>query len=373
MKTKILQIEQELNSCYLERKDVIRGLLVGLLTKQHVLLLGPPGTAKSMVANDLCSRIGGQYFQWLLSRTSTTEELFGPYSLKALENDSYRRVTKNKLPEANVAFIDEIFKCNSAVLNTMLSVLNERIFFNDGAPVNVPLEMAVGASNELPEDREELGALWDRFLLRYTVGYIKDPRNFEKLLATTNNGGTKTTLTEQELQQARVEVEVVDITRIIPRVQELRQKMVERNIPVSDRRWRQALNLIKAQAWLEGRKQASDGDLEILTATLWVEQEQIQQVRQAIMSLANPLDMEALDLLDQAMEIWQEALNAKEEKATAIGSEANAKLKQILKKLEGLKKQAADGSKNTSRIKDTIVKVAGWNKEVVAKCLGITL
>ena len=109
MQTKFLQIEQELNSCYLERKEIIHGLLIGLLTKQHILLLGPPGTAKSMIANDLCSRIGGQYFQWLLSRTSTPEELFGPISLKALENDSYSRVTKNKLPEANVAFIDEIF------------------------------------------------------------------------------------------------------------------------------------------------------------------------------------------------------------------------------------------------------------------------
>ena len=371
MQTKFLQIEQELNSCYLERKEVIHGLLIGLLTKQHILLLGPPGTAKSMIANDLCSRIGGQYFQWLLSRTSTPEELFGPISLKALENDSYSRVTKNKLPEANVAFIDEIFKCNSAVLNTMLSVLNERVFFNDGAPMNVPLEMAVGASNELPEDREELGALWDRFLLRYVVGYIRDPRNFEKLLAMGASTNTKTEITEQELQQARVEVEAVDITRIIPKIQELRQKIGELNIPVSDRRWRQALSLIKAQTWLAGKKQASDEDLEILTAALWVEQGQVQQVRQAIMSLANPLDMEALDLLDQAMEIWQKAVNTAEEKATAIGSEANAKLKQIFKKLEGIKKQVVEGHKSTNRIDDALTQVAVWNKEVVAKCLGI--
>ncbi len=372
MREKLLKVEKELNSCYLERKEVVRGLLVGLLTRQHVLLLGPPGTAKSMIANDLCGRIGGQYFQWLLSRTSTPEELFGPISLKALENDSYQRVTKNKLPECNVAFIDEIFKCNSAVLNTMLSVLNERVFFNDGAPVNVPLEMAVGASNELPEDREELGALWDRFLLRFVVGYIRDPRNFEKLM-TGNNTQAKTTLTEQELNQARTEVDAVDISRAIPRIQELRQKMVEMNIPVSDRRWFQALDLIKAQTWLAGKAQASDDDLEILTAALWVEQGQIQQVRQAIMGLANPLDMEAADLLDQAMEIWQEAVNADDDKATNIGTEANAKLKKITKKLEGLKKQAAENQKNTARIDDTISQVAGWNKEVIAKCLGIDI
>ncbi len=373
MRDKLLQIEKELNDSYLERREVIRGLLVGLLTKQHVLLLGPPGTAKSMVANDLCGRIGGQYFQWLLSRTSTPEELFGPISLKALEQDSYRRVTTNKLPEATVAFIDEIFKCNSAVLNTTLSVLNERVFFNDGTPLNVPLEMAVGASNELPEDREELGALWDRFLLRYTVGYIRDPRNFEKLLAAGNSPQTKTGISKEELEQARKEIDAVDISRVIPRVQELRQKMVELNIPVSDRRWRQALPLIKAQAWFVGRNQASDDDLEILTAVLWVEQGQIQQVRQAIMGLANPLDMEAADLLDQAMEVWQEALNAGDEKATAIGTEANAKLKKITKKLEQLKKQAIENQKPTNRIDEDITQVIGWNKEVVAKCLGINL
>jgi len=373
MKTKILQIEQELNACYLERKDIIRGLLIGILTRQHVLLLGPPGTAKSMIANDLCGRIGGRYFQWLLSRTSTPEELFGPISLKALENDSYKRVTTNKLPEANVAFIDEIFKCNSAVLNTMLSVLNERVFFNDGAPVNVPLEMAIGASNELPEDREELGALWDRFLLRYVVGYIKDPRNFEKLLANANTTAAKTMLTDQELEQAQSEVDGVDISRIIHRVQELRQKMVELNIPVSDRRWLQALKLVQAQTWLNGRTQASDEDLEILTAALWVEQEQIPQVRQAIMNLANPLDMEALDLLDQAMEVWQEAINTPDEKATAIGTEVNAKLKRITKKLTELKHKAEEGNKSTTRIDEAIIQTTGWNKEVVAKCLGITL
>lgn len=373
IREKFLQVEKELNENYLEREDVVRGLLVGLLTQQHVLLLGPPGTAKSMVAHDLCGRIGGEYFQWLLSRTSTPEELFGPISLKALENDSYKRVTTNKLPEAQVAFVDEIFKCNSAVLNTMLSVLNERVFFNDGTPVQVPLEMAVGASNELPEDREELGALWDRFLLRFVVGYIRDPRNFEKLLTITKNGDAKTGVSEEELKLAREEIDAVDITRIIPQVQELRRKIAELNIPVSDRRWRQTLALIKAQTWLNGKTASSDSDLEILTAALWIEPEQIPQVRQAIMGLANPLDMEALDLLDQAMEIWQGAITAGEENSTAVGTEANAKLKKITRKLQGLEKQAVGAQKSTDRIEEAILQTAGWNKEVIAKCLGINL
>jgi len=105
---KFRELEKNLNKKYFERKDEIRGLLVALLSKQHVLLLGAPGTAKSALVHDLCQSIGGKYFKKLVNRTTTPEELFGPVSLKALENDSYRRVTTGKLPEADVAFIDEI-------------------------------------------------------------------------------------------------------------------------------------------------------------------------------------------------------------------------------------------------------------------------
>lgn len=373
MRKKIVGMEKELNEHFLERQDVVRGLLVGLLTKQHVLLLGPPGTAKSMLAHDLCSRIGGEYFQWMLSRTSTPEELFGPVSLKALEEDSYRRVTTNKLPEASVAFIDEIFKCNSAVLNTMLSVLNERVFFNDGHPVKVPLEMAVGASNELPEDREELDALWDRFLLRYSVDYIKDPRNFEKLMHADENATATATLTEKELRKARAQMGKVDVSRIIPRIQELRRKMAEENIPVSDRRWKQSLALVKANAWLSGRDHVNDDDLEILSAALWIEPGQINPVRRAIMGLANPLDMEAVDLMDQGMEIYQEAIHADPDKATAVGTEANAKLKRINSRLTALKLKAAQSKRDYLRIEEIQSKVTEWNREVIQKCLGIDI
>lgn len=372
MRDKFLRIEQELNETYLERREVVRGLLVGLLARQHVLLLGPPGTAKSALAEDICSRIGGRYFRWLLSRTSTPEELFGPISLKALENDSYRRMTAGKLPEADIAFLDEIWKCNSAVLNALLTLVNERLFFNDGAPTQVPLQMLVAASNELPEDREELGALWDRFLLRYVVGYVKDPRSFEKLLAGAGANG-RTTITKEELAQAQAEAAQVDVSRVVRHLAALRQKMIELNIPVSDRRWKQSLDLVRAHAWLEGRAQAIEDDLAILTAALWQEPGQIVQVRQAIMALANPLDQEAQDLLDEAMEVWQAAMQAPEEKASGAGAEANAKLKKISKRLEELQREAQAKGKSDARIAEALFQVIAWNKEVVAKCLGIAI
>jgi MoxR-like ATPase len=307
----------------------------------------------------------------LLARTSAPEELFGPVSLKALENDSYKRVTTNKLPEANVAFLDEIWKCNSAVLNSLLSVLNERLFFNDGQPVTVPLQMAVGASNELPEDREQLGALWDRFGLRYVVGYLRDPRAFENMLALATTA-TTTTIGMEKLAQAQAEVSRVDVSKVIAHIPALRGKLTQEQITVSDRRWRMALDLVRANAWLEGRKVADTDDLGILAAALWTDPQQINKVRSTILSMVNPLDLEAQDLLDQAQEIHQNAIGTEGQAATKIGIEANAKLRTIAQRLEALANVARDKGKTTQRIAEITAQVNELNREVLGKCLGVS-
>lgn len=376
MRQKFLAIEKELNKKYLERNEPIRGLLVGLLARQHVLFLGPPGTAKSAMTEDLCSRVGGRYFRWLLSRTSAPEELFGPISLKALEQDQYKRVVTGKLPEANVAFLDEIFKCNSAVLNGTLSVMEERLFFNNGAPIQVPLDMAVGASNELPEDREELGALWDRFILRYVVNYLRAPASFETLMQNAANGtGSKnrTVITRVELQKAQAETARVKVNKVAFRLGALRNELAQKNIIISDRRWVKTLSMIKAYAWLEGRAEATDDDLAILVHALWTEPNQLAEVRQVIMAIANPYDMKAQDALDEAMELYQNAINAPDEKATAAAGEANAKLKKIAVTLNKLANEAKEKGRSDERIKEVLQQVIQWNQEVVKKCLGISL
>jgi MoxR-like ATPase len=368
---KFWAIEKELNDGNLERQEVIRGLLVALLAKKHVLLLGPPGTGKSMLAEDICNRIdSGQFFEWLLSRTSTPEELFGPISLKALENDSYRRVTDGKLPEATIAFLDEIWKCNSAVLNATLGILNERKFQNDGQIVQVPLEMCVGASNELPEDREELGALWDRFIMRYVVDYLKDDRNFERLLKLDPMAGTtRTTITADELSQAQAGCSQVRVDKALPLIAQLRKMLQELQIQISDRRWRAVIGIVQANAWLDGRDAANENDLAPLTAALWVEKDQIRQIRQTIIGLANPLDMKAQDLLDEVTEVFQTAINAPDDQKTAVGMEANGKIKYVLGKLETLAGEARTAGKGDTRIVEVIARVADLNKEVLEKCL----
>src|SRR5258705_4251291 len=207
---KLKRIREELKQTFLERADLIDGALAALLSAHHLLIIGPPGTAKCMLADGLCRRIeGADYFQWLLNRFTTTEEIFGAVSLKALEQDDYRRVTARKLAEAHIAFLDEIFKSNSSILNAILTLINERLFHNGKEVARVPLLTLFGASNELPED-DELMALYDRFLLRFVVGYIAEDFRFLRMLQAAP-AAERTTLTLAELGAMQSEARALPI------------------------------------------------------------------------------------------------------------------------------------------------------------------
>src|SRR5262249_2307803 len=231
----------------------IDGALVALLAAQHVLVIGPPGTAKSMLADEVCRRLtGARYFQWLLTRFTTPEELFGAVSLKALEEDDYRRLTTHKLPEAHIAFLDEVFKASSSILNTILTLMNERRFHNGREVAHVPLLTLFAASNELPED-DELLALQDRFLLRFVVDYIAEDFRFLKLLQA-KPPTSRTTLSLEELDGARAEAAALAVPGgVLRTLTDLRRELGRKNIVASDRRWAQSIGVLRAHAYLAGR------------------------------------------------------------------------------------------------------------------------
>src|SRR5438046_6191019 len=203
-------IRDVLQQVFLERNELIDGALVALVAAQHVMVIGPPGTAKSMLADEVCRRIdGAAYFQRLLTRFTTPEELFGAVSLKALEQDDYRRLTTHKLPEAHIAFLDELFKASSSILNTILTLINERRFHNGREVADVPLLTLFAAPNEPPGD-DELLALHDRFLLRFVVDYVSEDFRFLKLLHA-RPATSRTTLSLADLRPARVEAEALPV------------------------------------------------------------------------------------------------------------------------------------------------------------------
>src|SRR5262245_47630725 len=240
----LARVREELNHNFQERAELIDGELCALLSGSHVLIIGPPGTAKSMLSDALCRRIeGANYFQWLLTKFSTPEEIFGAVSLTGLEHDDYRRVTSNKLPEAHIAFLDEIFKANSSILNALLTIINERLFHNGRERIRVPLITMFGASNELP-DEEELTALYDRFMLRFTVDYIVEEFRFLKMLDGAHSG-ERTTLSFAALDELRAQTRAVQVPGgVLAAIAELRRELGRQQIIVSDRRWHNALDVL---------------------------------------------------------------------------------------------------------------------------------
>jgi MoxR-like ATPase len=287
-----------------ERDTEVRLLLLAALAGEHVLFLGPPGTAKSELGRRLSRLAAGAYFERLLTRFSVPEELFGPLSMRALEEDRYVRQTRGYLPEAQVAFIDEIFKANSAILNTLLTLLNERLFDNGASRARVPLLCLVAASNELPES-EELDALYDRFLLRRRVSQVSPAGLLEMLSAggaaarargaaggygAGADGGAAgaaaaaplLTADDFEATRAAAEALVTVPPAVLNLIADLRAHLQERCEPpvyVSDRRLVKAVALLQVAAYTSGRAAVAPADALLLRHVLWQRPEESERIR----------------------------------------------------------------------------------------------
>ncbi len=307
----------------LERSAAVRLALLSALAGEHVLLIGPPGTAKSELARRLHRAFdGARYFERLLTRFSTPEELFGPLSLKALEHDRYERLTDGYLPTASIAFLDEVFKANSAILNALLTLLNEREFDNGSSRTRTPLISVIGATNEVPQD-EALLAFYDRFLVRVPVAAVSDA-SFVQLLALAPAharapaGAARASvqpITREELGQWLAGRDGVALApEVVPHLQALRAVCAEQRISVSDRRWRQLIGLLRTAALTDGRPAVDALDLWLvpyLLATGPAQVEGLQNWFASEVAQAAPQDApwlaRAVDAFEKQLEIENRA------------------------------------------------------------------
>ncbi len=290
MREKLVTLKSELERNFKERHDEIAGALLGVVSGEHVVLLGPPGTAKSLLARKVCEALdGGDFFYYLLTRFTTPDEVFGPLSIKALQEDRFHRKVEKSLPTAHVAFLDEIFKANSSILNSLLTILNERKFHNGQEVIDVPLLSVFGASNELPEEseRESLEALYDRFLLRYFVVSVQEEANFSELVfgkAEDYRPSVRIGVSEVlDMQRVAEEVGVGDDVKMI--LLELRRRFRSENIPVSDRRWKKIVRILRVGAACLGHKSVDRTMALLLQHMLWSIPEQRDRIRKMVLDL----------------------------------------------------------------------------------------
>ncbi|MBL8471286.1 MAG: AAA family ATPase [Rhodocyclaceae bacterium] len=270
-----------LESGLVERRDAVRLSLLAALAGEHSLLIGPPGTAKSELARRLHRAFpDSPYFERLLTRFTVPEELFGPLSIAALEQDRYERQTAGFLPQAGIAFIDEVFKANSAILNALLTLLNEREFDNGAGRMRCPLISVVGATNLVPED--EMGeAFFDRFLLRLVIEPVSRA-GFAALLALdefADAGSRPERLTQSDLQALTAAARAATLpANVAALLANLRAELSARGIYVSDRRWVKIRRLIATAAAAEGRAGISRWDLWLLPFCCAAQPDQQQDI-----------------------------------------------------------------------------------------------
>ena len=298
MKERFEQLLAEMNRGIYEKETEIALSLLAALAGESVILLGPPGVAKSMVARQLKTAFrDAQSFEYLMSRFSTPDEIFGPVSIQKLKtSDTYERAVDGYLPTADVVFLDEIWKAGPAIQNTLLTVINEKLFRNGNREIHLPLKLLVAASNELPAKGEGLEALWDRFVIRLESRPIRQEKNFRKMLLEVKSEERRvknpTAISAEEYQEWSKEISGIGVgEEVLDAISSIRKSLravnvdeaaERRNIYVSDRRWKNIVRLLRTSAFMQDREEVAVCDILPIYHCLWQEPEERDAIRSIV-------------------------------------------------------------------------------------------
>lgn len=349
MKERINEILHTLNENLFEREEIVQLALLTTIAGESIFLLGLPGVAKSLIARRIKEIFkDGNSFEYLMNRFSTPDEIFGPIAISKLKkDDKYERITEKYLPTADIVFLDEIWKAGPSIQNSLLTVINEKIYRNGQQEIKIPLKGLISASNELPAKGEGLEALWDRFIIRYLVENISDPNKFNEFLATENIGfdakiNEKDKITDTEykkwqtsISKVKISDEALNVINVIRNyiVKYNNKKDTKKPIYVSDRRWKKIVKVLKTSAFLNDRKSIDLMDCFLIAHTIWDETEQIKIVKEFVSdaiknhgySLKYNLSMFTNEIKDLKLDIDNETKDSKrityyEPKKSKIGN-----------------------------------------------------
>ena len=316
---RIEKLIKVLGSGLYEKETAVKLGLLTALAGESMFMLGAPGCAKSMVtlrikaAFKADDKDGVKYFETLLNQFTTPEEVFGNISLKALNGElpdehgnrkeEYRRLTEGMLPEADIAFLDEIWKASPAILNTLLTIVNERKFHNGSKVMNVPLKALFAASNELPAKGKGLEALYDRFIFRLPVDFIKNEDDFFEMIDQPaheefklNDEDKKLLISNTELKEWAKEIDKVSLSEVSKQViSAIRKEMTLLNdamsdedkkngelFEVGDRRWKKIAHILKTSAFLNDRNEVDLMDCSLIENCIWGTEKQQKKAKEII-------------------------------------------------------------------------------------------